>query len=138
MGKAHDQHPYDCSLYEKKFPSKHALKNHRSTVHEGKIRCDTCNYSSNHKQNLKLHIKNVHTKDKPYKCNLCSSSFSSITRLTSHIKANHQENQAITNDVKVRLIEDSHDDNVDVIELQNDCIEGGYEEEHIDIKEEIL
>ena len=69
---------------------------------------------------------------------MCFSSFSSKTRLTSHIKANHQDNQAITNDVKVRLIEDSHDDNDDAIESQNDCIEGGYEEEHIDIKEEIL
>ena len=65
-----------------------------------------------------------------------------------HIKANHQENQTIRNDVgnnvKVRLTEDSDDDNVDVSEPQNDCNEllvalkdQGYEEEHIDIKEEI-
>ena len=39
--------------------------------------------------------------------------------------------------MKVRLIEEKDDDD-DVIEPQNDCIEGGYEEEHIDIKEEIL
>ena len=66
-----------------------------------------------------------------------------------HIKANHQENQTIKNDVKndvrVRITEDSHDDNVDVIEPQNDSNEllvalkeESYEEEHIDIKEEIL
>ena len=138
MGIVHDQNPYGCSLCEKKFPSKHALKHHRATVHEGKNKCNICNYSSTRKLSMKVHIKTVHTKDKPYKCNLCFSSFSSKATLTSHIKANHQENPAITNDVKVRLIEDSHDDNADVIEPQNDCIEGGYVEEHIDIKEEIL
>ena len=71
MGKAHDQNPYDCSLCEKKFPSNHALKNHRSLVHEGKKR------------------------KKPFKCDICIACFSRKPELTGHIKAKHNETKAL-------------------------------------------
>ena len=52
-----------------------------ATVQEKKkpFKCDICSYSFSEKRSLKKHIASVHEGKKPFKCDLCEYSFSRRT-----------------------------------------------------------
>lgn len=74
-----EEHLCVCEKCLKKFKTKEDLKYHyqfhltSKTFHCEYINCGKI-YKS--KENLVLHIKNIHLKLKPYRCRFCDSSFS--------------------------------------------------------------
>ena len=45
---------------------------------------------------LKMHIDNKHSKDNPWKCDLCDFSHKKNWGLQQHIRNNHSEKKAVT------------------------------------------
>ncbi len=73
--------PYRCKMKEciKSFKYKWILDRHYSAHKSTKMyKCDDldCNKSYKSKENLTLHIKNIHQNIKPYSCKYCKSVFS--------------------------------------------------------------
>ena len=48
----------------------------KKNFHTYKCDYEDCNKIYKSKENLKLHIKNIHLKEKPYSCRFCDSLFS--------------------------------------------------------------
>lgn len=61
-----------------------------STSRKKYFACHLCPYNSNHKDAVVRHIR-THTKERPFKCNLCSSSFIRKHHLTKHITSVHTD-----------------------------------------------
>lgn len=47
-------------------------------------KCDQCDYSSNRKEHMVRHKKNVHTEHRPYLCDTCGAAFKRTDALTAH------------------------------------------------------
>ena len=52
-------------------------------------KCSICSYSFSQQRSLKRHIESVHDGKKPHKCSICDYSFSSKGILRNHIKSIH-------------------------------------------------
>jgi len=86
---------FTCSICYKEFGKIHHMKRHIDQVHsvERPFKCDECNVRFKDKYNLKVH-KRIHTGEKPYNCIICDKRFNQKSALTSHLKI-HQD-RAIT------------------------------------------
>lgn len=49
------------------------------------FQCEFCEYSTNRKQNLQLHIRK-HTHERPYECTICEKRFTQSSNLNQHMK----------------------------------------------------
>jgi uncharacterized Zn-finger protein len=74
--------PENICIFEKcgrKFASPNELKDHyltHMTWNSFKCEFNDCGKKYKSKENLVLHIKNIHMKLKPYRCRFCDASFS--------------------------------------------------------------
>ena len=87
----HGFYPGPCHDCGKVFKSLYTLKVHQKNIHgadaddEEKL-CDKCDYKTNSKAKLHVHIKNVHTEAKA--CTICGSH---VKNMDAHMKAKHGE-----------------------------------------------
>ena len=54
------------------------------------VKCAICNFSTKWKGNLKIHVKGVHYKEKPFKCEICPSTFATTQHLNTHTRTVHE------------------------------------------------
>ena len=63
-----------------------SLKGHKNKAHSTKtFYCDNCDYSTNTKDGLRLHIKYVHLKSQVFPCHLCDFKTSYPSHIKTHL-----------------------------------------------------
>uniref|UniRef100_A0A8C8LWE9 C2H2-type domain-containing protein n=1 Tax=Oncorhynchus tshawytscha TaxID=74940 RepID=A0A8C8LWE9_ONCTS len=83
--------PFSCKVCGKKFRSKTNLKSHEFVHAEVKpFTCLTCGRGFASKYMLDVHQR-VHTGEKPYSCTTCGKNFSISQNLKTHIRSVHTE-----------------------------------------------
>ena len=78
----------ECSLCYMKFAYRSTLLSHQSHVHQTKtakelLECDLCGKKLRSETTLRVH-KQMHTGEKPYKCETCEQTFRQAPHLKSH------------------------------------------------------
>ena len=65
-----------------------ALKGHITQIHtkERPFKCDICSYAFALKRDLLRHMR-THTGEKPFQCDICNKSFSQKHNLTVHMRS---------------------------------------------------
>ena len=87
-----DQKGIFCKLCPKSSKwsiSKYHKLSHTTTE---QVPCDLCPKTFSHPTQLKLHIRNVHHREKSFNCPHCTKTFLSANSVPSHISACHKEN----------------------------------------------
>ncbi|XP_031635578.1 zinc finger protein OZF-like [Contarinia nasturtii] len=113
--------PFQCGVCEKRFVQKGELKRHSAThakqrpfrcakcyrpfaqeydknAHEGRCnrrlhQCYLCKVSMVHSHQLKLHMRNHHTGEKPFPCKLCDARFAMQATAKHHMKTVHRQKE---------------------------------------------
>ena len=83
-----------CSLCESK--QSHEVcesKSKRLWKTNGKYGCDNCEYTTDQKEHMTIHIKAVHLKIKQFKCSMCDCARYRRQEIEAHIKSNHRNEQ---------------------------------------------
>lgn len=88
---------YTCKICEKWFTSritlsKHRLWHHKETFGLFKFNCNFCPYASDNVTNFRKHAA-VHSRDRPFACNICGNRFSTQASLNIHIIIHIGENK---------------------------------------------
>ena len=78
-----------CSICSKSYSSYDKLRNHISTVHEGKIHCPICSKIFSNQCKLGKHISTAHEGKNSFKCEKCGSNFTEKTDLKRHVESVH-------------------------------------------------
>ncbi|XP_044270149.1 zinc finger protein OZF-like isoform X42 [Tribolium madens] len=88
----HKDKKHKCLKCDKKFHTKAELKIHTSNRHEslGERICSICNYQTITKVDLKRHIIVHHTRDFPFRCDLCLKGFMAKGPLAHHKNVVHE------------------------------------------------
>ena len=74
--KNHDGRRESCEICNKDFFEKHEYDNHPTVCKEMEIlKCENCDDYLEKLTELPKHMKEVHGEDRPFKCNICSGSF---------------------------------------------------------------
>ena len=55
------------------------------------LKCNRCYSIFKTKHNLKIHIDSVHEGKKPFQCNICDASFTTKTNLNKHTASIHEK-----------------------------------------------
>lgn len=83
----------ECPICNKKFPSYNGMIKHRRTTHfrteteEDRIHtCDQCDKFFKNKYALHKHVRQVHDKERNYKCDFCGNGFFESVHLKAHLK----------------------------------------------------
>jgi hypothetical protein len=61
---------------------------HRNT-HFPKYACEHCDQIFPQKSRLEVHVRTIHTGEKPYKCEHCERAFPQMSNLNDHVKKTH-------------------------------------------------
>uniref|UniRef100_A0A7S0ZG01 C2H2-type domain-containing protein n=1 Tax=Timspurckia oligopyrenoides TaxID=708627 RepID=A0A7S0ZG01_9RHOD len=90
--KSHNE-KFRCDKCNKVFTNGYNLRRHMNSVHSDGFHF-VCGYTDCFKKfkleaNLKLHIKSVHLKQTQVECELCGSSFASLSNLNRHQREHH-------------------------------------------------
>ena len=85
----HLNDPFLCSFCQEPFVYKKSLEKHENTQHQTKkvfkYNCKMCPKQTDDCTEFQIHM-NRHTNVKPYKCNICESSYFSQSQLTAHLR----------------------------------------------------
>ncbi len=81
-----------CKDCDKQFSSFIQLRKHRASSHlKQGFKCRLCKKVFLEEQNLKHHIKRVHSERGKFRCAQCSQEFSYKDKLSNHIRSHHGE-----------------------------------------------
>ena len=82
-----------CTMCEKSFTSKNALKFHIESTHEENIfACKHCNKTFKTNFSVKEHVRRTHANNMAINCTKCEKSFKHKASLKFHIESEHEEN----------------------------------------------
>lgn len=83
-----DLFPYKCDLCPSEFKDNNEFKLHMK-MHRGDLKtewpCNLCGKKFKTKYILKNHLYNVHSDDKPWKCDICPATFKNQGNLRAHV-----------------------------------------------------
>lgn len=79
---------YACAKCDLKFPSLQTLQNHYSTH---KLKCQDCDLSFEDHKSLTKHVKDSHTPEDIFLCDICGKTFSRAYNLQRHLDRRHSE-----------------------------------------------
>jgi len=82
---------YKCPTVENRFEGEN-LDSGLDDLNERskQFTCDSCDYKTNHKGSLKMHIEGVHMKI-THSCNLCTQKYTLRSNLLRHLRKGHKE-----------------------------------------------
>ncbi|RVE43710.1 hypothetical protein evm_011646 [Chilo suppressalis] len=88
----HSERNHACGLCDKKFHEKSTLQRHIDLVHEKKptFRCEYCPEQFTSVSKLTRHVRS-HAGERPYPCKYCSKSFLKSHHYTRHLRVKHRE-----------------------------------------------
>lgn len=78
-----DAFPYECAVCHRTFVKAVHLAKHFEGHMMKKNKCPVCNLQCSSGHQLDIHMR-THTGERPYTCNLCSSSFTKLVNLKRH------------------------------------------------------
>ena len=81
---------WQCELCSQTYKHKATLVRHMETHVGDTLKCNLCDYSTSVKNNLKFHIKTLHS-DRKYSCPHCEQSFAIISRLDKHVRRHDEK-----------------------------------------------
>ena len=90
----HERKRQVCATCKASFSFRSTLMTHISTIHGGKRKpfgCDICNFRALDRFNVKQHISSVHEGKRPYSCNICEATFKTRQSFTGHTKNFHEK-----------------------------------------------
>ena len=82
-----------CPKCNLKLKSDYCLRMHMKFIHsdERPFSCHLCNYTCKRKFCIRKHLKNVHTADRPFGCTECANTFKTKHNLQRHMKTHSAE-----------------------------------------------
>ncbi len=88
-----NEKPFKCSICEKGFGHKQVLKNHILThsTNKVKISCGKCEMKFTDRKYLRAHEEQFHPDVRPFRCEICYSTFKLERTLKIHKNVKHQE-----------------------------------------------
>ncbi|KAJ2946929.1 hypothetical protein O0L34_g16271 [Tuta absoluta] len=90
LNKHSDKLPFVCEVCSKAFKRTQALRRHR-LMHNAankKVPCDQCSMTFYNKNQLKHHLR-IHTRERPYNCEICSQPYSYKRDFNQHCLKKH-------------------------------------------------
>ncbi|XP_039281686.1 zinc finger protein 354B [Nilaparvata lugens] len=79
---------YPCTMCDKSLKSANALKQHIKQ-HSATFECEHCHKTFNRKGNLQMHVRRVHTTERPFVCAVCARTFAEKNDMQKHITRQH-------------------------------------------------
>ena len=80
---------FECDFDGKIFKTRKTLQSHMK-CHLSKGRCELCQKELTQME-LGKHIRNVHTEDRIYQCQICQKTFKSVSVLNNHIQSHNKK-----------------------------------------------
>lgn len=80
----------------------------KSEIFSEKCSFDNCNKQFSRKVSLKLHVQCVHTQERNYQCDICPSSFKTVSNLNVHLKMHRNQRDHKCNQCSKSFYTSSH------------------------------
>lgn len=98
-----------CTTCELRFSEEEALQHHFLQVHsdDKPYKCDMCHAAFRYKGNLASH-KTVHTGEKPYRCTVCGAQFNRPANLKTHARIHSGEKPYKCETCGARFVQVAH------------------------------
>ena len=71
--------------------AKKSLIVYHKNTHNPKYKCEHCDELFPQKSRLEVHVRTMHTGEKPYKCEHCDKAFFQMSNLNDHVKKTHTD-----------------------------------------------
>ncbi|XP_068233025.1 zinc finger and SCAN domain-containing protein 2-like [Palaemon carinicauda] len=79
-----------CKICDKMFADRNFYRKHMQQCHSEKHKCPICCRTYSRVSSLKVHMKVLHTNEKPYLCDICGQSFGWAGALSKHMGSHSQ------------------------------------------------
>ncbi|XP_064409013.1 B-cell CLL/lymphoma 6 member B protein isoform X1 [Latimeria chalumnae] len=100
---------FSCTACKVKFSEEETLRRHHLQVHseDKPYRCDMCHAAFRYKGNLASH-KSIHTGEKPYRCSVCGAQFNRPANLKTHSRIHSGEKPYKCETCGARFVQVAH------------------------------